>query len=102
MLIQARGTDLDVFERLLHSDFSEIGASGVRFGKAECLERMAHAQPVEFTIDEWEVRRLQSRIVQTVYRSRLGSVASRRSSVWVLSDGRWQMWFHQGTPSPGR
>jgi hypothetical protein len=26
---------------------------------------------------------------------------SLRSSIWRLSEGRWQMIFHQGTPSKG-
>ncbi|MNR67917.1 hypothetical protein D3C85_1921600 [compost metagenome] len=30
--------------------------------------------------------------------------ATLRSSIWKLKDGRWQMFFHQGTPagSPSR
>jgi hypothetical protein len=27
-------------------------------------------------------------------------VASLRSSLWVIRDGRWQMLFHQGTRVP--
>ncbi len=92
------------YEAVLAPDFSEIGASGRRWTRAETLESL-HAEPPDpsVTIEAFEVADLGPDLVLVTYDTR--GIApdgaerrSRRSSVWLRHDDRWQLRFNQGTP----
>jgi hypothetical protein len=72
--------DVARLEQLLHPDFHEVGRSGRPLGAGVALltYRSAH-------------RRLDGSLEQHTY----------RSSVWVEGEGRWQLLYHQGTPTEG-
>jgi hypothetical protein len=96
-----------LINELLADDFREIGSGGDIFGKLEVLEGLAQetgdGHIYERETSDWVVRSFSADVTIVTYRVirrdlTEGSVASsRRSSIWVFRDGRWQMVFHQGT-----
>lgn len=82
---------------LIPDDFLEFGASGRTWTAPEvrvALDREAAADLVELL--DFAVTELAPGVVLATYR--LGPPRpSRRSSIWVLRDGRWRVRFHQGT-----
>ena len=96
------------YEAVLAPDFIEIGASGRLWTRAEILA-MLHAEPPNPSITIESIRdrrpragRWSSRRYDAVHDRRGNERRSRRSSIWIRLDGRWQLRFNQGTPSPRR
>ncbi|MFC7049314.1 DUF4440 domain-containing protein [Emcibacter nanhaiensis] len=92
------------FAELLHDDFVEIGKSGRRFVKSDFPEALSGPAPA-VSLSDPELRPVTDTLALLLYTTtvtgRDGHIASqaRRSSLWQLTDGRWQMIFHQGTPA---
>ena len=91
-------------EQLISDDFIEIGASGLRFGKANVLERLPTEVAPEITARDYELRILGLDCAQLLYKAKmskieqLSPVYSHRCSIWRRSvSGQWQMIYHQGT-----
>jgi hypothetical protein len=90
---------------LLHSDFFEFGQSGTVWSRQQVIDRLAQERPMEGSLTGLSVRSLAADVTLVTYRAvgrdPAGSSEwhSLRSSVWKLTDGRWQMIFHQGTPT---
>jgi hypothetical protein len=89
---------------LLADDFIEFGSSGGVFNKRQIIEALQQEAPdsaYRVQLTDFTVRQLASDAMLVTYRAtsedRGGS--RLRSSIWKLIDGRWQMLFHQGTPS---
>ena len=82
---------------ILADNFVEIGSSGRMFGKEECLAD--GVSPDEMTIHDFAMRRLSEGIVLTTYQimNKINNRRTLRSSIWKQIDGRWQLYFHQGT-----
>ena len=96
----------DVAE-LLADDFMEFGSSGRIFTKPQIIESLQQESPTRLALREFRARTLAPGVVLVTYRAvRQGEseeklAYSLRSSIWRWSEGRWQMMFHQGTPSQG-
>ena len=91
-------------DRLLADDFTEIGASGRMFGKAEVLRWLPAEDGAHFDFEPVSVRWIADDLAQVVYRARR-TLASEvrhtlRCSLWRRSGGDWKMIFHQGTVVP--
>ncbi len=91
-------------EQLISDDFIEIGASGLRFGKANVLERLPTEVAPEITARDYELRILGLDCAQLLYKAevfkieQLSPVYSHRCSIWRRgASGQWQMIYHQGT-----
>lgn len=97
-------------ERLLDPDFSEVGASGRRWGRQEMLAALPgmsggpdggsyEPEPKGMTGAV-----LAPGLVHLTYETRRGGQRVRRSSIWRKQDGSsgWRMYYHQATPVPGR
>src|SRR6185369_8984204 len=89
---------------LLAVDFVEFGRSGMAYDRGCVIDSLQREAPVERTISDFSARRLADTVTLVTYRSARQveggqAVHSLRSSIWKLSDGRWQMVFHQGTPT---
>ncbi|MGP1908384.1 nuclear transport factor 2 family protein [Metabacillus sp. JX24] len=84
---------------ILADDFFEIGSSGYIFYKEECLESAVLS---ECSLYNFEIFPLSEGVILTTYfivdhtRNR----NTLRSSIWKVIDGRWQLYFHQGTITP--
>jgi hypothetical protein len=89
------------FEGLIHPDFVEVGSSGDRYDHDSVIEVMTSRSGGSILIKDFEARILAPSVVLCTYRS-IGESGreARRSSIWVESEGRWKVIFHQGTRVP--
>ncbi|MFC0270379.1 DUF4440 domain-containing protein [Metabacillus herbersteinensis] len=90
-------TDL---EELLSDEFLEFGSSGNIYTKQDCLNGLALSK---MTLHDFELKQLSEDTVLTTYRifNETRELHTLRSSIWKLTSGKWQMFFHQGTPTKG-
>jgi hypothetical protein len=93
---------------LLAVDFVEFGSSGSVYDRQQVIDGLGQEQPMERSVTAFAVRELSKDTVLVTYRAErrdpLGGREwhSLRSSIWRLTDGGWQMIFHQGTAIPPR
>lgn len=87
-------------DKILADDFFEIGSSGYIFDKQECLEDGVVL--TEMSLYNYEIYPLASDVVLSTYFivDKTRNRNTLRSSIWKFIDGRWQLFFHQGTISP--
>ena len=91
--------------RLLADDFLEFGSSGHMFDRQEVIATLPLQSKEQLVLTDFQVRLLAPTIALAMYRvARSGeqhevSQGSLRSSIWRRTAGRWQMVFHQGTPT---
>jgi hypothetical protein len=97
----------ELVTNLLADNFVEFGRSGRIYNKQEVISSLASqcAETMDaLAADDFDLKSLADDVVLLTYRSlRQGAdgeeLHSLRSSIWKFSDGRWQMVFHQGTPT---
>jgi hypothetical protein len=84
-------------DQLLADDFFEIGSSGYMFNKKECIE--SGVVLTEMELHNYEIYPLASDVVLSTYfiNDKTRNRNTLRSSIWKFIDGRWQLYFHQGT-----
>ena len=93
-------SDPDAVAALLDPAWSEHGASGRRWSRADLLATVAPLG--EADLEVLSVEPLAQDVVLLLWRSRTDAGSALRSSVWVRSDGRWRQRFHQGTAEGSR
>ncbi len=92
---------------LLADGFVEFGSSGRVFSREESVKGLLKDSGIRWSLSDFNALQLTPDVVLVTYRAARhddvsGSPAhSLRSSLWKLTDGRWQIVFHQGTPSKG-
>lgn len=89
---------------LLCDDFQEFGVSGRVLDKAEVVAALGEGPRVPLAASDFSVSLLSPQLALVTYRAVRRSqppVASLRSSLWRLEEGRWRLRFHQGTVVPG-
>jgi hypothetical protein len=92
----------DELARLLAPEFVEFGSSGRVFDRDAVIAALAGEPDVAFALSDLHVRELAAGVVLATYRVTAGRDApqsSLRSSLWVRRAKRWQILFHQGTPT---
>ena len=84
---------------LLADDFTEIGSSGPVYNKQQIIDRLRRERRTgpQATLRDFSARRLAADLILVNYS--IVESQTIRSSIWKLTDGRWQMVFHQGTRS---
>lgn len=93
---------------LIADDFTEIGASGNTWTKADLVELLPQQPFTPRTLNEFTVKQLSEHTALVTYRCHTDSVgqdpdtSSLRSSIWRRQGEQWQMVFHQGTSVPQR
>ena len=94
----------DRVAELIADNFVEFGKSGGVFYKQDTIDGLEGGQvDLEILVSDFEVRELAPTVVLVTYTTsmldsdNITKVVTRRSSVWVQRDNRWQMTFHQGT-----
>ena len=97
---------------LLSDDFIEFGSSGGVFNKQQviaALEQEGLPDPtIRLSLVDFIARNLASDVILVTYRTiQEGGPGNMqesrlRSSILKFIEGRWQMVFHQGTPSTVR
>ena len=96
LLSDAVRADPDAVAALLDPAWTEFGASGRRWSRAEMLAVIAPVGDPDLEV--LSVEELAPDVVLLLWRSLTDAGSSLRSSVWVRSGGRWRQRFHQGTP----
>jgi ribonuclease HI len=89
-------SDPDAVAALLDPAWTEHGASGRSWSRAEILDRIAPLDGADLEV--LSVEPLAPDVVLLLWRSHTDAGSALRSSVWVRSQGRWRQRFHQGTP----
>lgn len=87
-------------DEILADEFFEIGSSGYMYDKKECLETGVVLS--DMTMHNFAMYPLADDVVLTTYYI-VDTTRNRntyRSSIWKLIEGRWQLYFHQGTITP--
>ena len=108
LLDPASRADAEELAALLHDDFVEFGRSGATYDKAGAIAGLiaeAGDAPSTRLARDFEIRLLSQGVALITYVSShrtegAAELRSRRSSIWTLAGGHWQMIFHQGTPIP--
>ena len=91
--------------QLLADDFREFGGSGRVFDKGQIIDALQNQPALQLWLDEFQVQCLAPDVALVTYRGSCkypdSDKVSRslRSSVWRNRNGRWEVLFHQGTPS---
>jgi hypothetical protein len=102
-------TSAEQVGRLLADDFIEFGSSGHAYDKPQIIEALRQEVPdptIRISLTEFVARRLAPEVILVTYRTtqrggpEVPERSRLRSSIWRMVEGRWQMAFHQGTPSP--
>jgi hypothetical protein len=95
-------------DALLHPDFVEFGRSGTVWTREATLQEFADGGTFapRITADRFALQRLDDTLALLTYRSAHLDAQDRRhrftlrSSLWQRdAAGRWQLRFHQGTPT---
>ncbi|WP_346726925.1 DUF4440 domain-containing protein [Bacillus suaedae] len=83
---------------LLADDFFEIGSSGTVFYKKDCVGE-GGLEVRELSLHDFDIHLLSQDAVLSTYRVRdeTRKQETLRSSIWKYTNGRWQLFFHQGT-----
>ena len=94
---------------LLADNFVEFGRSGAVYRKEDVVSSLAAERsddnPSTLSAHDFSLTSLADDAVLLTYRSARKSVRdgkelhSLRSSIWKFTGKRWQMVFHQGTPT---
>jgi hypothetical protein len=91
-------TSPEELTKLLADNFFEFGSSGNVWYKKDCIGE-GGIGVVKMTLHNFEIYSLAPDVALTTYRV-IDETRMRhtlRSSIWKFRDGRWQMFFHQGT-----
>lgn len=99
----------EALERLLAEGFVEFGSSGAVYQRAPLIDRLQEEESEEESRDalkacDYALTPISADAVLLTYRThhKESDGSERhvlRSSIWKRTDGRWQMLFHQGTPT---
>ena len=92
-----READRTMLLALLAGDFKEFSSSGRIYNRQQTIEALLKSDPRPATIHHYYVELLAEDVALATYRATVVLAVSHRSSLWVLRDGRWQIYFHQGT-----
>ena len=87
---------------LLAADFRGFGSSGRVFERASVLDALVAGAGPAIKLEELRAEFIAKGAVLVTYVARTAAgpgwkPPSLRSSVWVRSENRWQLRFHQGT-----
>ncbi|MGE7758468.1 DUF4440 domain-containing protein [Peribacillus sp. NPDC097895] len=95
-------TSSEELQSLLKDDFFEFGSSGNIWSKSDFMGQEG-AGAVKMKLSHFDMHQLSDDTVLTTYRIFDEDKVEHtlRSSIWKCTNGRWQMFFHQGTRTKG-
>ncbi|WP_416150077.1 DUF4440 domain-containing protein [Salipaludibacillus sp. HK11] len=93
---EVRGSPEEL-DKILADEFFEIGSSGRKINKLDCIESGLSLDILY--IYDFKIHPLAPDVILTTYyiNNKTKKRNTLRSSVWKFLDGRWQLYFHQGT-----
>lgn len=102
MLLEPATRKSETISQLLAESFVEFGSSGRVFTKTQVVALLQAEPPMQVAASEFKVRLLAPQIALVTYRTRRHPeppTEALHSSIWEQRQGKWQMIFHQGTPT---
>ena len=94
--------DREWMDAVLAPDFFEFGRSGRVYSRADTLAIPTQPIDARLPLPGFDVRLLSPDIAQATYttvESYQGEKqVANRSSLWLRTEGGWQLLFHQATP----
>lgn len=100
------GTTRADFENMTVEDYWEIGASGKRYERQDCIDTVVerYQDPNYAQNDFWETNDFECRVLShdtylltyTLIQGKEKRV-TRRSTIWQLDGNQWKILYHQGT-----
>ena len=98
----ANGTSLDSaqLDELLSDNFFEFGSSGKVWMKKDFL--LDGLGPRHLALSEFQCHEFGPDVYLVTYRivNQQTQMVTLRSSIWKQTEGKWRLFFHQGTPVP--
>lgn len=91
----------DVLTTLLHPDFREIGASGRLWERDTIIAVLTDPEapcPAPLTASRMRGDQLAPHLVHLTFDTESKGLRSHRSSLWLLTENGWLLYFHQATP----
>lgn len=82
---------------LLDDKFHEFGSSGTVWDRESILDAMLVGTDPPPEVVDMTATRLAPDVILLTYRTRRPGRATLRSSIWRRTQGRWAIYFHQGT-----
>ena len=94
-------------DAMLHQDFEEVGRSGIRYTRAETIAALASERSSRspITSDGFALTALGADVALLTYRTAEGLADgsdirhAHHCSLWLRVEGRWQVRYHQATPT---
>ncbi|MCP4704586.1 MAG: DUF4440 domain-containing protein [candidate division Zixibacteria bacterium] len=92
-------------DRLLAEKFVEFGSTGDKYNKQQIIDTLDAESELQITATGFDFEQLAGEAVMLTYRAVIKEQGvekerlSLRTSIWKLIENRWQMLFHQGTPT---
>ncbi|WP_413381898.1 DUF4440 domain-containing protein [Alkalihalobacillus sp. 1P02AB] len=95
------GYQVHEMAELLADDFVEHGSSGRIFDKKDQLNTLDYKNTITYTVTDFNIKILSLDVLLATYKTlrHPDNKTSIRSSIWRRKEGKWQMVFHQGTPT---
>ena len=91
-------------ERVLHAEFTEFGASGRTYTRADIVATPEIPFEARLPLPNFDARELTEAAVLITYVSDVdygdSVVTANRTSIWIRTPAGWQLRHHQGTPTP--
>jgi hypothetical protein len=103
LLTAAVRSDAAALDELLDPEFTETGASGRLWTRAEALAELPATAgetgggPRRIADHAMTGRRLAADVVMLTFETENQGRRARRLSLWRRAGGRWRMLYHQGT-----
>lgn len=82
---------------LISDDFEELGSSGRVYRKQDILNALPKEDSVNYELSDFTFNELSTGCILVKYRSIVSGKHALRSSIWVNSNGHWQIIHHQST-----
>lgn len=89
--------NLERLAKLLSEDFEECGKSGKVFNKTDIINLLGNEEYQKIGFSNFRFTKISDAAVLVKYESDCRAVKAHRSSLWIKTNGDWQMLYHQGT-----
>lgn len=91
----------ELFDKMLASEFREVGASGKCYGREAALmileNRIRESIKDRWTMLDVAVTKVSTHVFLITYALQQPTRITRRCTLWKKSDSGWQAFYHQGT-----
>lgn len=85
-------------DSLLADEFFEFTSSGTSFNKTEIINALFEEKDVHYALKNFKITFLSDNVVLANYLAvKNNEIYSLRSSIWKLTNDKWNLIFHQGT-----